>query len=127
VPHFKFLGTTVINLIHEEIKMILDSGNSCYHSAQNILSSRLLFKSVEITIYKTIFLLVVLYGCGTFSLTLMEGHRLRVFENRALNRIFGPRREVTVGWRKLRNEELHDLYCSSSLTRMIKSRRVRWK
>jgi hypothetical protein len=70
---------------------------------------------------------VVLYGCETWSLTLREEHRLRVFQNRVLRRIFGPKRdEVTGGWRKLHNEELHDLYSSSSIIRMIKSRRMKW-
>jgi hypothetical protein len=70
---------------------------------------------------------VVLYGCKTWSLTLREEHRLRVFENRVLRRIFGPKRdEVTGGWRKLHNEQLHNLYSSSSIIRMIKPRRMRW-
>jgi hypothetical protein len=70
---------------------------------------------------------VVLYGCETLSLTLREEHRLRVFENRVLRRIFGPKRdEVTGGWRKLHNEELHGLYSSPSIIRVIKARRMRW-
>jgi hypothetical protein len=70
---------------------------------------------------------VVLYGCETWSLTLREDHRLRVFESRALRIIFGPKRdEVTGGWRKLHNEELHYLYASPSIIRMIKPRRIRW-
>jgi hypothetical protein len=70
---------------------------------------------------------VVLYGCETWSLTLREEHRLRVFENRVLRRTFGPKRdEVTVERRKLHNEELHDLYSSPSIIRIIKSRRTRW-
>jgi hypothetical protein len=70
---------------------------------------------------------VVLYGCETWSLTLREGHRLRVFENRMLRRIFGPKRdEVTAEWTKLHNEELHDLYSSPNIVRVIKSRRMRW-
>jgi hypothetical protein len=78
-------------------------------------------------IYKTIILPVVLYGCETWSLTLREHHRLRVFENRVLRRIFGPKRdEVTGEWRKLHNKELRDLYSSPSIIRIIKSRRMRW-
>jgi hypothetical protein len=70
---------------------------------------------------------VVLYGCETLSLTLRGEHRLRVFENRALRRIFGPKRdEVRGGWRKLHNEEQHDLYSSPSIVRVIKARRMRW-
>ena len=65
---------------------------------------------------------VVLYGCETWSLTLWEEHRLRVFENRVLRRIFGPTGE----WRKLHNEELNDLYSSPNIVRLIKSRRLRW-
>jgi hypothetical protein len=67
-------------------------------------------KNIKIRIYKTTILPVVLYGCETWSLTLREEHRLRVFENRVLRRIFGPKRdEVTGYWRKLHNEELHNL------------------
>jgi hypothetical protein len=82
---------------------------------------------VKIKIYKTIILPVILYVCETLSLTLREEHRLRVFENRVLRRIFGPERdEVTGGWRKLHNEELHGLYSSPSIVRVIKARRMRW-
>jgi hypothetical protein len=79
------------------------------------------------TAYKTIILPVVLYGCETWSLTLREEHRLRVFENRVLRRIFGPKRDEVMGeWRKFHNEELRDLYSSPSIIRIIKSRRMRW-
>jgi hypothetical protein len=74
-------------------------------------------------IYKTIILPVVLYGCETWSLTLREEHRLRVFENRVLRRTFGPK---TGDWRKLHNEELHNLYPSPNIIRTIKPRRMRW-
>jgi hypothetical protein len=77
--------------------------------------------------YKSIILSVVLYGCETWSLTLREKHRLRVFENKVLKRIIELKRyEVMGGWRKLHNEELHDLYSSPSIIRMMKSRRIRW-
>jgi hypothetical protein len=86
-----------------------------------------LSKNIKIRIYKTIILPVVLYECETWSPTLREEHRLRVFENRVLRRIFGSKRdEVTEGWRKLHNEELHNLYSSPSIIRTIKSRRMIW-
>ena len=72
---------------------------------------RLLSKNLKIKIYRTITLPVILYGCETWSLTLREERRLRVFENRVMRRIFGPKRdEVTREWRKLHSEELNDLY-----------------
>jgi hypothetical protein len=80
----------------------------------------------ELCTNKTIILPVLLYECATWSLTLREEHRLRVFENRVLRRLFGPKGdEVTGEWRKSQNEELHNLYTSPSIIRMIKSRR-RW-
>jgi hypothetical protein len=113
VAQLKYLGTTVINQIlnQEEIKRRLNSGNGCYHSVQNLLSSRLLSKYVQIRIYKTIILPVVLYECKTFSLTLKEEHRLRVL------RIFGPKKdEVIGGWRNLYVKCLivYILLCSKS-------------
>jgi hypothetical protein len=70
---------------------------------------------------------VVLYGCETWSLPLREEHRLGVFENRVLRRIFRAKTgEITGGWRKLLNEELHDLYSLPSIIRIINSRRMRW-
>jgi hypothetical protein len=77
--------------------------------------------------YKTIILPVVLYGCETWSLILRVEHRLRVFENGVLRRIFGPKREEVTGeWRMLHSGELHNLYSSPDIIRQIKSRRIRW-
>jgi hypothetical protein len=91
------------------------------------LGATLTHQNVKIKIYKTIILPVVLYGCETWSLTLREEHRLRVFEIRVLRRVFVPKRaEVTGGWRKLHNEELHGLYSSPSIITVIKARRMRW-
>jgi hypothetical protein len=129
VAKFKYLGTTLTdqNNMHEEIKSRLNSGNACYHSVQSLLSSRLLSRNLKVKIYKTIILLVVLYGCETWSLTLREEHRLRVFENRMLRKVFGPKRdEVTGEYRNLHSEELHNLYSSPDIIRQIKSRRMRW-
>jgi hypothetical protein len=82
---------------------------------------------MKVRIYKTITLPVVLYGCEKQSLPVREEHRLRVFENRVLRRIFGPKRDgVMGGWRKLYNKELHNLYSSPSIIIIIKSRRMRW-
>jgi hypothetical protein len=99
VSRFKYLGATVTNqnFILGEIKRKLNSGNACYHSVQNLLSSHLLQKNVNIKIYKDIILPVVLYACGILSLTLREIHRLRVFDNRVLRGIFGPKRDDITG------------------------------
>jgi hypothetical protein len=85
------------NSIHEEIKSRLKSGNACYHSVQNLLSFRLLSKNTKIRVYRTVVLPRVLYGCETWSLTLREEQRLRVFENSLLRRIFGSKRLQGIG------------------------------
>jgi hypothetical protein len=99
VEQFKYLGTTLTNrnFIQKEIESRLNSGNICYHSVQDLLSSSLLSKNTKIKIHRIIILLVVLYGCETWTLTLREEHRLRVFENRVLRRIFGPKRDEVTG------------------------------
>jgi hypothetical protein len=118
VEEFKYLGTTLTNKnsIQEETKSRLKLGNACYYSVQNLLSSSLLSNNLKTKLCRTIILPVVLYGCETWSLTLREERRLRVFENRVFRRVFGPKRdEVTGEWRKLHNEELSDLYSLPNL------------
>ena len=83
-------------------------GTACYPSVQNLLSSSLLSKHFKIKIYRTKLLPAIVYGCETWSITLMEERRLRVFENGLLRRIFGPKSDKVTGeWRKLHNEELN--------------------
>jgi hypothetical protein len=99
------MAVTSQNLNKEGIKKKLSSGNACYHSVHYFSSSHLLLTHMKIRIYRTINLPVVLYGCRTKPLTLREKRRLRVYENRVLRRIFGPKRaEVTGGWRGPHNE-----------------------
>ena len=88
---------------------------------EDILSSSFLPRNVKIKIYRTIILPVVLYGCKTWSFKLREEHKLRVFENRVLRRICGPRRDEIRGeWRRLHNKELHVAYSSQDIIRVIK-------
>ncbi|KAJ4445651.1 hypothetical protein ANN_12334, partial [Periplaneta americana] len=101
-------------------------GRPGWHIECSAMAS-LLSKNLKVRIYKTVILPVVLYGCETWTLTLREEHRLRVFENKVLRKIFGAKRnEVTGEWRKLHNAELHALYSSPDIIRNIKSRRLRW-
>jgi len=93
------------------MKSKLKSGNACYHLGQNLLSSSLLSKNLKIKIYRTILLPVVLYGCGTWSLTWREERWVRVFENRVLRRVCGPKRDDVTGG-------LNDLYSSSNIVRV---------
>ena len=112
MEEFKYLRTTLTNQnsIQEEIKSRLKSGNACCFSVQNLLFSTLLSRIGKINIYGTIILPIALYGCETWSLTLMEKPGVRVFKNRVTVKIFVPKRaEVNVQWRRLYNEELNDM------------------
>jgi len=88
VEHFTYLGTTLTNqkYIQEEINSRLKSGNACYHSVQNLLPSSLLSRSIKIKTYGTVILPVVVRGCETWSLTLREERRVRLFEKKVLRR-----------------------------------------
>jgi hypothetical protein len=99
VDEIRYLGRNLTNQsnIQEEIKNKLKLRNAWYHSVQNLLSSSLLPKNMKIKVYKTIILLVILYGCETWLLTLRVERRLRLFGNRLLRRIFGPKREEVTG------------------------------
>ncbi|KAJ4440411.1 hypothetical protein ANN_08552 [Periplaneta americana] len=130
VEKLKYLGATVTNIndTREEVKRRINMGNAYYYSVEKILSSSLLSKNLEVRIYKTVILPVVLYGSETWTLTLREEQRLRVFENKVLRKIFGAKRdEVTGQWRKLHNAELPALYSSPyTIITNIKSRHLRW-
>ncbi|KAJ4450066.1 hypothetical protein ANN_01473 [Periplaneta americana] len=99
VEKFKYLGATVTNIndTREEIKHRINMGNASYYSAEKLLSSSLLSKNLKVRIYKTVILPVVLYGCETWTLTLREEHRLRVFENKVLRKTFGAKRDEVTG------------------------------
>jgi len=100
VEEFKYLGTNLThqNPIPEETESRLRLGNACYHSVQNLLSSRLLSKNLKMKIYRSIILPVVLYGCETWSLTFREGRKLWVFQNMVLSGIFGSRSDEVNNW-----------------------------
>ena len=101
-------------------------GNACYYSHEKILSSCLLSTKLKVKTYKTIILPVLQYGCETWSLTLREEHRLRVFENKVLRKIFGAKKDKITGkWRKLHNVELHLVYGPSYIIKNLKSRRLK--
>ena len=117
---FKYLGVMVINSneIHEEIKCLLNIGNVCYYLLENS-------KKLKVKTNKTIMLSVVLCGYETWSLTLREEHRLRVFENKALRKLSEAKRDgITGKWRNLHNDELHTLYSSPNVILAILNREV---
>jgi hypothetical protein len=99
----------------------MEPGNAGNFSVLNRLPFSLLSKNIHIQIHGTTILSVVLYGCETWSLTLKDEQRLKVFENRVLRRIFGPKKDEATGeWRRLHSEELNDLYSSPNIIRVIK-------
>ena len=129
VKELKYLGKnlTYKNYIEGEIRSRLKSGNACYNSVQNFMSPSFLSKNTKIKMYRTIILPVVFYGCEICLLTLRGECRLRVFGNKVLRRLFGPKWfEVTGEWRQLHREELNDLYSSPNIIRVVKSRRMKW-
>jgi len=126
---FKYLGTILKkqNSTKEEVKSRVKWGNACYHSVKNISSSSLLSNNLKIKIYRNIILRVVLHGCEIWSPTLKDERRLKLFQNWELKRIFDPKRDEVAGeWKTQHHEKLNDLYPSSNIARVIKSRRMRW-
>ncbi|KAJ4435343.1 hypothetical protein ANN_17955 [Periplaneta americana] len=122
-----------VNMLRENPQTIRENTGILLEASKEIglevnpEKTNLLSKNLKVRIYKTVILPVVLYGCETWTVTLREEHRLRVFENKVLRKIFGAKRdEVTGEWRKLHDTELHALYSSADIIRNIKSRRLRW-
>ena len=99
MEHFNYLGTSLRNQnsFHEEIKYRLQSGNTCYYLVQNLSSFSLLSKNIKVQLYGTIILPFILYGCYTWSPTVSEEHRLSVFRNGVLRKVFGPTRDKVMG------------------------------
>jgi hypothetical protein len=128
VQNFRYFGRTLTgqNSIHEEIKGRLKSGNAWCHSVQNLLSSGLLSKNIKIKIHGSVILPITLHGCETWSLTCTEKHRLRVFNNRILRKIFGPKNDKATGMEKTNKEELDNVYSPPNIIQVIKSRRMIW-
>jgi len=111
-----------------EKQILLNSLNACYNTVQNLLSCRNLFKNLKIRIYikKTVTLPVILYEYETWSFTPRVEHRLKLFQNKVLRRIFGPKIEEAVGsWIRLHNEELHNLHASPNTIWVTKLRMMR--
>jgi hypothetical protein len=124
LEQFTHLGTTLTNQNsgHEGIKSRLKLGNASYPLAQNLLSFMLLSKNIKTVVYRTVIFLVVLYGCVAWSLTQRVEHMLRVFENRMLKKIFGPKGDRVLGeWGRLHNEGLGDICSTTSIIWVTKS------
>jgi hypothetical protein len=124
----KYLQTKINHYcMHEDTMDRLNSGNSCYHLVLNLFSSHFLSKKTKIRALGYRNIIYILYRCETGSLTLQEEHRLRVFKNRVLRKIFGLKwEEVRWDWRTLHNEKLHDLNSSLNIIQAMKSSRIRW-
>jgi len=129
VEDFKYMGSTLTNQILSRKKLRAEWRQGMLIIRRRIFCHTVCYPKIwRFKIYKIIILRVVLYGCETWSLTLREKRRLRVFRKMALRIIFGPKRgEVTREGRKLHNEELNDLYHSPSIFRVVKLRIMRWK
>jgi hypothetical protein len=129
IVSFKYLDSlsTNKNSTREEIKCRLKAGSACYYSVKTLLNSQHLSKNLKIKMYETMIYQVVLHGCETWSLILMEECRVRVFENRILRRIFVLYRDANRKWRRLHNGELDSLYRSPNIFKVIKSRRLIWE
>ena len=128
VEKFKYLGSVITrkNEIQEEIKARLKAGNACYFSVSTLLRSRILSRNIKLRIYKTIILPTVLYGCETWPLTLKDEQRLKVFENKVLRKIFGPKKDESTGeFRRLHNAELRSMH-PVNIIEVISSRRLKW-
>jgi len=127
VNKFKYLRAyvTIKNEVTEEIKSRLVSANACFfYSVQKLLTSRLISRKLKLKIYITVILPVILYG---YKIGVADEHKLRVFENKVLRKIYVPKRdEMTGEWRRLHKEKLHGLYDSPDVVRIMKSRRLRW-
>jgi len=126
VNKFTYLGAYVTskNEVTEEIKSRLVSGNACFYSVQKLLTSRLISRKLKLKIYRTA---ILPDGCESWSTTLADEHKLRVFESKVLRKIYGPKRdEMTGEWRRLHNEEQQGLYDSPDVVKIMKSRRLRW-